>query len=163
MVWCAVRWLIHGKSVPDPWDAATAARLDDPEIKPLCTRCLCPHEETDWFCPNCGMAASPTTNWMPYLNYLSLGDVFRHGTSGDIPLHWTAVLGYILVSSIYYGGFVVPFIWLSPLLGSLAAIPGLVFLAFYWRQLAGNIRRHRDEQDHRPTPIEAGTGIAPAG
>lgn len=127
-------WLANAPVRPDPWDAEAGVDLDAAEARPLCTRCLSPHEETDWFCPQCGKAVSPTTNWMPYLDELSLGDVLRHGTGGDIPLKPTAVIGYVLLGGTQY----------------------LIFAPLYWLRLWSNVRRLRarppvkDDNDSRP-------------
>lgn len=163
VVWRAVQAFGTGALPPDPWDEATAARLEDADLKPLCTRCLCPYEETDWFCPNCGQAASATTNWMPYLYNLSLGDVLRQGTTGDFPPGWICRVGYMLVSLSCYGAWPVGMVVrLLPVLGPIILIPALTLVALYWRQLARNIRRLRDELDHRATetPMAAGDATA---
>jgi hypothetical protein len=163
MIWRGLAWFLRGTPTSDPWGVVTAARLEDPEIKPLCTRCLLSARRDRLVLPQLRHGGQPHNQLDAYLNYLSLGMSSATGLQGTSRCTWTAILGYILVSSIYYGGFVLPFMWLSSLLGSLAAIPGLVFLALYWRRLAGNIQRHRDERNHRPPLIGAGTDIAPAG
>lgn len=104
-------WLASAPVRPDPWEAEAGVDLDATEARPLCTRCLSPHKETNWFCPQCGKAVCPTTNWMPYLESLSLGDVLRHGTGGDIPLKPTAVIGYVLLGLTQYSIFA-PLYWL---------------------------------------------------
>jgi hypothetical protein len=163
VVWRAVQASAVGALSPDPWDAATAARLEDADLKPLCTRCLCPHEETDWFCSNCGQAASATTNWMPYLYYLSLGDVLRQGTTGSFPPGWICRVGYMLISLSYYGAWTVGMlVSLLPVSGPIILIPALAPVALYWRQLARNIRRLRDELDHRATETPTAAGDATA-
>ena len=58
-------WIRMSPAIPDPWEAEAEVDPDGPEAQPLCTRCLSPHEENDWFCALCGQAASPMTNWLP--------------------------------------------------------------------------------------------------
>jgi hypothetical protein len=159
VVWRAVQAFGTGAPPPDPWDEATAARLEDADLKPVCTRCLCPHEETDWFCPNCGQAASATTNWMPYLYYLSLGDVLRQGTTGDFPPRWVCKAGYRVTSLIAYGG-VIGSVY-GPISSrhvevELAALV-LVFtlVGIYWRQLANNLQRLRSDHAVRTADADA--------
>jgi hypothetical protein len=134
VVWLVSRfvvWIRDAPVSPDPWDAATEQRLHESDLRPLCTRCLCPHEELDWFCPTCGRATSPYTNFMPFLQNLSEGDVLRHGTSGEIPLTRICIAGYALCALGEY----------------------LVFAPIYWWRLAQNVRRiRRLRADPAPEP-----------
>lgn len=159
IVWRAVQAFGAGALPPDPWDEAMAARLEDADLKPLCTRCLCPYEEMDWFCPNCGQAASATTNWMPYLYYLSLGDVLRQGTTGDFPLRWVCKAGYRVTSLIAYGGVTGFMFGLVPsrhVEGGMAALVlMLTVVGIYWRQLADNVQRLRSDHARRTTDADA--------
>ena len=132
------RWIQEAPAHPDPWDAEAGVDLDAAESRPLCTRCLSPHEETDWFCPQCGKAASPTTNWMPYLDELSLGDVLRHGTDGRIPVKPLTIIGYVVLSLTQY----------------------LVFAPIYWWRLWRNVERLK-QQYGNPSPAPPPVTIQP--
>ncbi len=118
------QWLQAKPTSADPWDAETDLKLEEAEARPLCVRCLCPYEETDWFCPQCGRATSPTTNWMPYLDELSMGDVLRHGTGGRIPVKPLTVIGYVVLALTQY----------------------FIFAPIYWWQLWQNVRRWRHDR-----------------
>ncbi len=121
------RWIMRAPSRPDPWDAEPKIDVNSLDARPLCTRCLCQLEETDWFCSDCGKAASPTTNMMPFLDSLSLGDVLRQGTDGRIRTNLLSIAGYMTLAITHY----------------------LIFAPIYWWRLFRNIRRQRlSEENH---------------
>lgn len=113
------RWIMGAAVRPDPWHGDPDVNPDSQEAHPLCTRCLSQLEETDWFCAACGKAAAPTTNMMPFLESLSLGDVLRQGTDGRFRKNPLSVAGYIVLSVTQY--------W--------------IFAPVYWWRLYRNIRR----------------------
>jgi hypothetical protein len=129
------RWIMSAPSRPDPWDAEPEIDVNSRDTHPLCTRCLCQLKETDWFCSACGKAASPTTNMMPFLESLSLGDVLRQGTDGPIRKNLLSIAGYMALSMTNY----------------------LIFAPIYWWRLFRNIRRQRSpEGNQRERPFEEG-------
>lgn len=132
-LWRLAVWIRQPPDEPDPWTGHAEADLSE-DSRPLCTRCLAPHTEADHFCANCGRAVQPVTNLMPYLDSLSLGDVLRHGTAGQIPLRPVAIVGYVLMGLCQY----------------------MIFAPVYWWQLWRNVQRLRHppatESDCQPLP-----------
>ena len=96
-----VVWIREARLSPDPWEPSLPERLDEAEAEPLCTRCLCPHPEEAWFCPHCGLPASATTNFSPFLWVFSLGDAFRAFVAGAVRIRPLTVVGFLLTSLIH--------------------------------------------------------------
>ena len=95
-------WLLKGPITPDPWDAEVAAQMADEESKPLCHRCLAPHDGTTDFCSECGAPVGQYTNWLPFPYLFSLGHTLRIGTSGDFRRTPLTVAFFVLVSLAEY-------------------------------------------------------------
>ena len=93
------RWLrASSPSTPDPWPEEVASAVSDPEVQPLCHRCLTPHPDEGWFCPVCGAAVGPYNNYMPYLQIFSEGEVLRAGVTDHYRRSALVVTGYVLLS-----------------------------------------------------------------
>lgn len=126
-LWRLGRWFFTGPRPPDPWDAQVTADLETEEVKPLCHRCLAPHEPGVYFCPGCGAPVGMYTNWLPFPYIFSLGHVLRQGASGDFRR-----------TPITLGGF-----WL------LSLAEYTVLAPVYWYRL---YRSQRQPQRTTPTP-----------
>jgi hypothetical protein len=118
-------WLTQPMQLsPDPWSAEIDEILRDPDVLPLCHRCMTPHEARGWFCPNCGAAAGPYNNYMPFVCLFSEGEVLRAGTSGHFQRSPLTVAGYLLYSLATYS----------------------IFAPFYWYSLFKNLRRQKADE-----------------
>ncbi len=104
-----IAWIRNAQPPPNPWSHEIDEKMEDPEVQPLCPRCLTPHPDEAWFCPECGLAASATTNLSPFLYIFSLGDAFRAFTSGRVPVRPLTIIGYLLVSAAEFPFF--PLYW----------------------------------------------------
>ena len=98
VLWRLIAWVREAPPSPDPWDAATEQKLQDPEIQEICHRCLTPHEPGTWFCKHCGAAVGPYNNLMPFLNVFSEGEVLRNGVSARFRNRPFIALGYCLIA-----------------------------------------------------------------
>ena len=76
--------------------------MAQPDATPVCPHCQCPHETTQWFCPEGGRAVGDYNNLSPYLYIFSLGEVLREGTSGHFRKSWFTIAGFLLVSFAEY-------------------------------------------------------------
>ncbi len=95
------RWA-RGTRPPDPWDAETSTRLEDPALPVLCHRCLVPNDPNADFCENCGAAVGQYTNYFPPPCIFSLGHTLRLGTAGDFKRSPLTVCGYVLLALAAY-------------------------------------------------------------
>ena len=98
LFWRLIVWVRDAPVTPDPWDAAVAQQLADPETKETCPHCSTPQEPGTWFCEHCGCAVGPYNNLMPYLNVFSEGEVLRNGVSGRFRNRPLILAGFILIS-----------------------------------------------------------------
>src|SRR5262245_6812434 len=96
-----IRWIREAEPAPDPWSHEIEEQVDQPDVQPLCQRCLTPHSDTDWFCPECGLPATSTTDLMPNLWPLALGDAFRAIAAGKVRANWLTVAGCCAVSMVW--------------------------------------------------------------
>lgn len=115
--WFVVRWLktwFGGPTAPDPWSREVANAMEEPGATPVCTHCQCPHEDTRWFCPECGRAVGQFISVMPPLCYLELGDPFREGASGSYRVSPLTLAGSVVFG---FAGFVLvaPLFFLYPI------------------------------------------------
>jgi hypothetical protein len=90
--------LTTGPVSPDPWDAETAAKLDDANTQVLCHRCLVPNEPLADFCENCGAPVGKYTNYLPFPQLFSIGHTLRVGAEGAYKRSPMTVLGYFLLA-----------------------------------------------------------------
>lgn len=81
---------------PDPWGAEISEAIEQPEARPVCSHCQCPHEPTRWFCPECGRTVGQFTSIMPPVCYLELGDSFREGSYGRFQVSVLTVAGFLI-------------------------------------------------------------------
>jgi hypothetical protein len=94
--------LTSGPRQPDPWDAETAARLEDAETPIMCHKCLVPNKPEADFCENCGATVGKYTNYLPFPYVFSLGHTLRLGTAGDYKRSPITVLGFVLLALAEY-------------------------------------------------------------
>ena len=104
------RWIREAKPAPEPWSHEVEEQIAHPEVQPLCPRCLTPHSDDDWFCSECGLPTSATTNLLPSLYPLSLGDGFRAVAAGYAPPNPLTIIGCLLVSFVWLT-FFAPIYW----------------------------------------------------
>ena len=109
-VWRFVHLLLDGHPAGEPWDHQTAAALAQEDARPLCCRCLQPHEEDVDFCPECGAPVGTYTNLLPFTYLFSVGDVLRVGTSGAFHRTPLTVVGFFLLGLAEYT-ILAPFYW----------------------------------------------------
>ena len=110
-----IAWVREAPLTPDPWDAEVEQKLQQPETREICHRCMTPHEPGAWFCEHCGAAVGPYNNLMPFLYAFSEGEVLRNGINGRFRNRPLIVIGYFLVSVGLFS-FFAPIYWLSLLL-----------------------------------------------
>ena len=122
-----VHWFMEPTArTPDPWGPEVEQSLRDPELRPLCHRCLIPHPTEGWFCPTCGASIGPYNNYMPFVYLFSQGEVLRAGVNDRIRPSLLTVGGYLLCSLASYA----------------------IFAPLYWYFLFRNLNRHhRRETD----------------
>jgi hypothetical protein len=89
-------WVREAQPKPDPWGSEVDQLLKDDLLPRTCPRCSAPHEDTAWFCPECGAAVGDYNNCNPYLGAFSLGEVLRTGTFGRFKISPLVVLGYVV-------------------------------------------------------------------
>jgi hypothetical protein len=92
-----------------------SAALEAEDAEPLCTNCLTPHSEDDYFCEKCGAAVGAFTNYMPPACYISMGQVLRIGSSGNFKRSPVVIAGFFVTGLVEYGIFA-PFYWLRVLI-----------------------------------------------
>ena len=102
--------LTSGPITPDPWDAETAAKLEDANTRVLCHHCLIPNEPLADFCENCGAPVGKYTNYLPFPQLFSIGHALRVGTEGEYKRSPMALLGYFLLALAEYTVFA-PVYW----------------------------------------------------
>lgn len=110
-IWAIVRRLQRAQVSPDPWNESVAAEVEKENAKPLCHRCLMPHDSWVDFCPDCGASVGQYTNWLPYPYLFSLGHMLRVGTSGEFKKTVFNVIGFVLLGFAEYV-FFAPIYWL---------------------------------------------------
>jgi hypothetical protein len=93
-----IKRLTTGPVSPDPWDAETAAKLEDANMQVLCHRCLVPNEPLADFCENCGAPVGKYTNYLPFPQVFSIGHTLRVGADGEYKRSPITVLGYFLLA-----------------------------------------------------------------
>ena len=129
------QWFWNAKPKPDPWAADIDAKLEEPDVLPLCHRCLAPHALTDYFCPDCGASVGDYNNFNPVLGSFSLGELLRDGTFGQIKRTPSSIAGYFLL----------------PLgAGFLGSIYGLIYWVLFLKNLSGSPLQPRV----KPTPSD---------
>jgi hypothetical protein len=114
-LWRLIVWVRDAPQTPDPWDAEVEQKLQEPETREICHRCLTPQEPCAWFCKQCGAAVGPYNNLMPFLNVFSEGEVLRNGVGGRFRNRPLIVIGYFLITLGIFP-FLAPIYWLSLLL-----------------------------------------------
>ncbi len=110
-IWAIVRSLQKAPVSPDPWNESVSAEIETENAKPLCHRCLEPHDSRIDFCPTCGASVGQYTNWLPYPYLFSLGHMLRVGTSGEFKKTAFNVIGFIFLGFAEYL-FFAPIYWL---------------------------------------------------
>jgi hypothetical protein len=113
-IWMLVRWFRDAPMQPDPWDAKVEAELASEKAAPMCHRCLCPHHEAEYFCPECGAPVGTYTNWLPFPYLFSIGHTLRIGTDGTYRHSPLIIAGFLLFSWLEYGEYFplfVPVYW----------------------------------------------------
>src|ERR1041384_6959326 len=114
-VYLVVRWVREGKPNPDPWElegSDVGPSEGNASASPICVRCLTPHAETAYFCPQCGHAVGPYSNYMPFLQLFSEGEVMRSATDGSKRMTPFRMLGYALLSLATFS-FFAPIFWVA--------------------------------------------------
>src|SRR5438552_17126222 len=109
--WRLMQWFLKGPLSPDPWDEQVATEIAKDETPPLCCRCLTPHDSLAHFCPDCGSAVGPYTNWLPYPYLFSVGQILRTGTSDDYKRSPATIIGFFLLGLVEYPVVVAPLYW----------------------------------------------------
>lgn len=105
------RWFREGEPAPEPWGHEIEEQVMRTGVEPLCQRCLTPHSEDVWFCPECGLPASYTAHLLPSLWPLSLGEGFRAVSAGHVRANLLTIAGCLLVSLVSFS-FLAPVYWL---------------------------------------------------
>jgi hypothetical protein len=138
-LWRFIAWIREAPRTPDPWDAEVEQKLQDPETRQICHRCLTPQEPDAWFCKHCGAAVGPYNNLMPFLDVFSEGEVLRNGVSDRFRNRPLVAVGYFLISLSFILALVINY----PLVG----VGILSFVAlFYWVSVLRNLKRPADRQ-----------------
>jgi hypothetical protein len=136
-VWGLIRWLREGPSRPEPWGDQVAAEIADDLAPALCHRCLTPHDASADFCPECGAAVGPYTNWLPYPQLFSIGHTLRIGTAGSFKHSALTIVGFFLFGLVEYA----------------------LFAPVYWFVFLRNLSREQQaEPVAEPGPGESGGG-----
>ncbi len=97
-IYRVVLWLMEAPRTPDPWGDEIDKTLNEDEAVPLCHHCLTPQEHNGWFCPECGATVGPYSNYLPYVNIFSQGEVLRAGVTERLRRSPLIVIGYVLLS-----------------------------------------------------------------
>lgn len=109
-VWSFFRWFLAGPTMPDPWDEQVTREMESGETRPLCHRCLTPHDVGDDFCHECGAPVGEYTNLLPFPYLFSIGHTLRIGTAGEFRRSPLTVGGFILLGFAEYALFA-PVYW----------------------------------------------------
>jgi ribosomal protein L40E len=138
--WRLIVWVREAPRTPDPWDAEVEQKLQEPEAREICHRCMTPQEPDAWFCKHCGSAVGPYNNLMPFLSVFSEGEVLRNGVSGRFRNRPLIMIGYVLITFRFFLYFVN---------GSSPAVLGifLFFTLVYWASVLLNVKRPSDRQE----------------
>jgi hypothetical protein len=96
--WRLIVWVRDAPVTPDPWDAAVAEKLAEPETPEACPHCSTPQSPSAWFCPHCGRAVGPYNNLMPYVQVFSEGEVFRNGVTAQFRNRTLVITGFLLIT-----------------------------------------------------------------
>ncbi|HEV2435075.1 MAG TPA: hypothetical protein VG077_03685 [Verrucomicrobiae bacterium] len=146
-LWRLIAWIREAPQTPDPWDAEVEQKLQDPDVRQVCHRCLTPQEPEIWFCKHCGAAVGPYNNLMPFLNVFSEGEVLRNGVSAPFRNRRFIALGYCLITL----GFFLQLVLDYPLLTvGIFAFFGLAYLGSVLRNLKRPANRPVSEEMHDP-------------
>jgi hypothetical protein len=139
-LWRLIGWVRDAPQTPDPWDAEIEQKLQEPEAREICHRCLTPQEPGAWFCMHCGVTVGPYNNLMPFLNVFSEGEVLRNGASDRFRNKPLIVIGYFLIT-----------LGLFSIVGigySLITLGIFSFFALsYWFSLLSNVKRPSDRRE----------------
>jgi hypothetical protein len=146
-LWRLIAWIREAPQTPDPWDAEVEQKLQDPEVRQICHRCLTPQEPETWFCRHCGAAVGPYNNLMPFLNVFSEGEVLRNGVGGRFRNRPFIAVGYSLITLGYVLGLLIDY--------PLVTVGIFSFFALvYWVSVLRNLKRPADppesEEMHDP-------------
>ncbi len=98
VLYLLLRWLTSGPLTPDPWSPEIEAELARSETAALCHRCLCPHDDLVYFCPECGAPVGEYTNLLPFPYLFSIGHTLRIGSSGEFKRTPLTVAGFFLMA-----------------------------------------------------------------
>ena len=109
-IWSFFRWFLTGPTLPDPWDEQVTREMESGETRPICHRCLMPHDAGDDFCHECGAPVGDYTNLLPFPYLFSIGHTLRIGTAGDFRRSPLTVAGFILLGIAEYALFA-PVYW----------------------------------------------------
>jgi hypothetical protein len=96
--WRVLVWVRDAPVTPDPWDLETEQKISEPDAQEVCPHCSTPQPPDVWFCAHCGRAVGPYNNLMPFIQVFSEGEVFRNGTSGQLPKRPLILIGYFLMT-----------------------------------------------------------------
>jgi len=130
--WQLLSWIRNAPAKPEPWGAEIEESLQQAEAKPICHRCLTPHQVDSRFCGKCNAAVGHYNNWMPYVYIFSVGEVLRNGTTDRLRINPLTIAGYLLCSFVQYA----------------------LFAPVYWFFLFKNLKRIKVEQrNHSPDNI----------
>ena len=133
-LWRLIVWVREAPLTPDPWDAEVEQKLQEPEAREICHRCLTPQEPDQWFCKHCGSAVGPYNTLMPFLNVFSEGEVLRNGVSGRFRNRPLIMIGYLLITLRFFLLFASGY--------SLATLGIFSFFALiYWSSFLLNLKR----------------------
>ena len=146
-LWRLIAWIREAPQTPDPWDAEVEQKLQDPDVRQVCHRCLTPQEPETWFCRHCGAAVGPYNNLMPFLNVFSEGEVLRNGVSAPFRNRSFIALGYCLITL----GFFLRLVFDYPLLTvGIFSFFGLAYLGSVLRNLKRPANRPESEEMQDP-------------
>lgn len=110
-IWMFFRWFLTGPAPPDPWNEQVTREVESGETRPICHRCLTPHDVMVDFCPECGAPVGDYTNLLPFPYLFSIGHTLRIGTAGEFRRSPLTIAGFILLGIAEYTLFA-PVYWL---------------------------------------------------
>jgi hypothetical protein len=139
--WRLIAWVRSAPLTPDPWDAETEKKIQEPETPEICPHCLTELPPTAWFCQRCGRAVGPYNNWMPYLQVFSEGEVFRNATCDRLRSSPLILIGYFLLSLTFLLSII-----LQPFGSWLLSLVMLLALLSYWSSFLKNLERSKEDQ-----------------
>lgn len=96
--WRLLLWIKNSPVHPNPWDDATEEGMQQPDALPVCHHCLTQVPPGQWFCETCGCAVGPYNNWMPYLQWFSVGEVLRNASTARMRPNFLTLGGYALMT-----------------------------------------------------------------